>query len=118
MSTKDVADGLMAMWNGGQWKESGEKYWADDAVSCEPMEGPMARLQGREALRGKAEWWDANHDIHSFKADGLAINGDQFLVHFAMDVTNKADGKRMQLSEHGLYTVKDGKITEERFFMA
>lgn len=31
-----------------------------------------------------------------------------------MDVTPK-DGERMQMDEIGLYTVRDGKIVEERF---
>jgi ketosteroid isomerase-like protein len=33
-----------------------------------------------------------------------------------MDFTNKETGQRMQMDEHALYTVKDGKIVEERFF--
>ena len=32
-----------------------------------------------------------------------------------MDVTPK-DGQRMAMDEHGLYTVQNGKIVEERFF--
>jgi ketosteroid isomerase-like protein len=31
-------------------------------------------------------------------------------------VTERATGKRTPMQEVGLYTVKDGKITEERFF--
>jgi ketosteroid isomerase-like protein len=44
------------------------------------------------------------------------VNGDQFAVGFKIDVTPKADGKRMQMEEVGLYTVRGGKIAEERFF--
>jgi ketosteroid isomerase-like protein len=33
-----------------------------------------------------------------------------------MDVTPKATGERTTLDEVGLYTIKDGKIVEERFF--
>jgi hypothetical protein len=33
-------------------------------------------------------------------------------------VTSKATGTRTQGAEIGLYTVKDGKIVEERFFYA
>ena len=32
-----------------------------------------------------------------------------------MDVTVKESGQRMQMDEIGLYTVRDGKIAEERF---
>ena len=44
------------------------------------------------------------------------MNGDQFIVRFKMDLTFKPSGERMQNDEDGLYTVKDGKIVEERFF--
>jgi len=43
------------------------------------------------------------------------VNGDQFMVRFSMDVTPKG-GARMSMDEMGLYTVKDGKVIEERFF--
>jgi ketosteroid isomerase-like protein len=44
------------------------------------------------------------------------VNGNQFVVHFGMDVTTKETGQRVQMNEIGLYTVRDGKIAEERFF--
>jgi len=50
------------------------------------------------------------------KVEGPYVHGDQFVVRFKMEVTPKG-GKRMNLDEVGLYTVKNGKIVEERFFM-
>lgn len=116
MSTKDVAEDLMAMWKAGEFMESGEKYWADDVVSCEAAEGPMARLEGKDAARGKGEWWDKAHEVHGVELEGPYYNGDQFTVRFKMDVTNRESGQRMTMDEHALYTIKDGKIVEERFF--
>ncbi len=40
---------------------------------------------------------------------------DTFAVQFDVDVTDKASKKRMQMSEVGIYTVKDGKISREEF---
>jgi ketosteroid isomerase-like protein len=37
-------------------------------------------------------------------------------VNFKYDVTGKKDGKRMDLGEVGLYTVRDDKIVKEEFF--
>jgi ketosteroid isomerase-like protein len=37
------------------------------------------------------------------------------VVRFTMDVTPKATGQRMSMDEVGIYTVKNGKIIEERF---
>ena len=44
------------------------------------------------------------------------MHGDQFAVRFTMDVTEKASGQRTRMDEIGLYTLKNGKIVEERFF--
>jgi len=116
MSTKDVAADLVKMWKAGEFMESGEKYWADDVVSIEPMDGPMARIQGKKDVRGKGEWWDNAHEVHSAEVEGPYVNGDQFIVRFKMDVTVKESGQRMAMDETALYTIKDGKIIEERFF--
>lgn len=91
-------------------------YWSDSIVSLEPREDEGARADGREALLAKHAWWDANAQMHSISLDGPYVHGDQFAVRFTMDVT--FDGQRSQSSEIGLYTLKDGKIVEERFFAA
>lgn len=44
------------------------------------------------------------------------MNGDRFAMVFDLDVTAKADGRRTRMREVGLYTVRDGKIAEERCF--
>lgn len=117
MDVKQVAADLVAMWNRGEWLESGDKYWADDVRSVEPMDGPMADIRGRDQVHGKGEWWAANHETHSAEVSGGPwFNGDQFVVRFTMDVTQKESGQRMQLDETALYTIKDGRIAEERFF--
>ena len=41
---------------------------------------------------------------------------DRFALRFLIDVTPKESGKRMQMDEVGLYTVRGDKIVEERFF--
>jgi ketosteroid isomerase-like protein len=115
MSTHDIAHDLVALCKEGKFEESGEKYWADDVVSIEPM-GDNPVMRGKDAVRAKGEWWVNNHETHSVEVEGPYLNGDQFTVRFKMDVTVKANGQRMALDEHALYTIKDGRIAEERFF--
>ena len=91
-----------------------QAYWSDDIVSLEPNEGEMARVEGRDALLAKHAWWNENAEMHSVSVDGPYVFGDQFAVRFTMDVTLFAE--RTQSSEIGVYTVKNGKIVEERFF--
>jgi hypothetical protein len=116
MTTKDIAEAFAALCREGKFQEAGERFWADDVVSIEAMEGPMARLAGRPAVQGKSDWWYANHEIHGFETHGPWLNGAQFALRFIVDVTPKATGQRMRQEEIGLYTVKDGKVVEERFF--
>lgn len=91
-------------------------YNADDIVSYEAMEGPMAVCTGKEAVKAKSEWWNANHEVHGGSVDGPYLNGNQFAVRFKMDITPKATGQRTTMDEVGVYTVKDGKVVEERFY--
>jgi hypothetical protein len=116
MTTRDTADAFTALLKAGQHEEAAARYNADDIVSIEAMEGPMARLEGKAAVKGKSDWWFANHEWHGGDVQGPFVNGAQFAVIFDMDVTAKQTGQRMQMREIGLYTVKDGKIVEERFF--
>ncbi|EAQ29623.1 hypothetical protein NAP1_02585 [Erythrobacter sp. NAP1] len=94
--------------------EGYQAYWSDDIVSLEPTDDPMARVEGREALIQKHQWWEDNAEMHSSSMQGPYVFGDQFAVRYTMDVT--MDGERSQMAEVGVYTVKDGKIVEERFF--
>ena len=116
MTTREIAEAFAALCKADQHEEAGDRFWAEEVVSREAMEGPMAELRGREAVKGKSEWWYANHEIHSATTEGPFVHGDQFALRFEMDVTVKETGQRIQMAEIGLYTVKDGKVVEERFF--
>ena len=99
-----------------------DTLYARDIVSIEPqdMGGPIKqRSEGFDAVKKKSEWWESNHEVHSGKAEGPWPHGDRFIVHFQYEVTPKNGpmaGKRMKLDETGLYTVKNGKVTQEEFF--
>lgn len=116
MNTKETAEAFTALLKAGDHDAAAAQFNADDIVSYEAMEGPMAVCKGRDAVKAKADWWYANHEVHSATSEGPFVNGDQFAVRFAIDVTSKESGQRMQMTEIGLYTVKNGKITEERFY--
>jgi ketosteroid isomerase-like protein len=78
-----------------------------------------ARTDGIAGVKGKSEWWVANHEVHKAEVQGPFPHGDRFIVRFTYDVTAKAGpmaGKRFTMDEAALYTVKDGKIVHEEFF--
>ena len=115
MNTQEIAHDLVALCKQGKFDEAGEKYWADDVLSVEAM-GDEKESKGKDAARGKGEWWSANHEVHSSEVMGPFINGDDFAVRFVMDLTLKETGARRQMDEVAFYRLKDGKIAEERFF--
>lgn len=116
MGIADLAKDFTELLKHNDHDGAAAKYNADDIVSYEAMEGPMAVVNGKEAVKQKGEWWQANHEVHGGTVEGPYVNGDQFAVRFSMDITAKATGERVTMDEVGLYTVKDGKITEERFY--
>lgn len=115
-TTREVADEFARLCKANQFEEAGRRFWSDDIVSREAMEGDMAMLRGRAAVEGKSAWWYANHEVHGGTTEGPYVNGDQFILHFTMDITPKSTGQRMQMDEMGVYTVRDGKVVEERFY--
>lgn len=114
MDIRAIAADMVAMTKAGDFY-IGEKYWADDVVSIEAMNGPMARLEGKDAVMGKSAWWYGAHEVHGTTTDGPYVNGDTIAIRWTMDITNKESGQRMQMDEVAFYTMRDGKIAEERF---
>lgn len=118
---KAVADAVVAANSGGDFHQLLDAYYADEIVSVEAFEMPGGgrEVQGREALAGKWAWWEGAHEIHETRAEGPFFHGpDRFGVIFAMDVTNRESGERIQMRELAIYTVRDGKVVREEFFNA
>ena len=115
MTTIDLAKDFVAMLKKHDDVGAAAKYNADSIASYEAMDGPMAVCKGKAEVKKKSEWFFANHEVHSSSAEGPFVNGDQFVVRFKYDMTPKATGQRAQTDEVGIYTVKNGKIVEERF---
>lgn len=116
MTIAEIAKDFTELLKQGDNEAAAEKYNADDIVSLEAMAGPMAIANGKEALKQKGQWWQENNEVHGGSVEGPYVNGDQFAVRFKFDITPKAAGERVTRDEVGLYTVKNGKITEERFY--
>jgi hypothetical protein len=118
MTNADAIKTFTDMLKAGKHEEAAERFNAPDIVSIEAMEGPMARIEGAAGVKAKSEWWYANHEVHSVSSEGPFTNGDQFAVLFDMDLTVKQTGERKKGREIGLYTMKGGKVVEEKFYYA
>jgi ketosteroid isomerase-like protein len=120
MTTKEVADKLVAFCSKGQFHEAIDALYSPDIVSMEAAAPPggSREAKGLAAVKGKGEWWVANHDVHGVTVDGPLVAGAHFSVAFRMDVTFKPQSKRFTMEEIGVYKVVDGKIVYEEFFYA
>lgn len=120
-STLEVGKKLVELCRKNRNVEAVDSLYSPDIHSVEAMSMPNMpkEMKGIKDVRKKNVDWIANHDIHSNEIMGPFPNGDRFIVHAKYDVTAKSGpmaGKRMQIEEGCLYTVKDGKIVKEEFF--
>lgn len=118
MNTMDIANKLVELCRQGKNTEALDTLYVDDVVSVEAGVPPgMEReAKGLDAVRGKGQWWEENHEVHSSSVTGPWPHDDRFVVGFQIDVTHKPSGQRMQMDEVGLYQVRGGKIVREEFF--
>jgi len=117
MNTQEVANKVVELTRKQAWKEAIDTLYSKDIVSVEArsMESGSPESRGIDAVRAKTDWWVNNMQVHSAKVSGPFVAHDRFVVQYDIDVTDKSSKKRMQLSEVGVYTVKDGKIVREEF---
>jgi hypothetical protein len=117
MNTEEVAKKVVELVCKQAWHEALDTVYDKDIVSVEArtMDGSSPETRGIAGVREKVDWWVDNMQVHSFQAKGPFVAHDRFVVQYDADVTDKNSKKRMQLSEVGVYTVKDGKVIREEF---
>jgi ketosteroid isomerase-like protein len=118
MTIQEVADQLVGFCKEGKFREAIEALYSPDIVSMEAgaPSGGSRVTRGIEAVRGKNDWWNANHEPHSTVVEGPIVAGSHFAVTMKMDLTSKPDGRRFTMEEVAVYEVADGKIVYEEFF--
>lgn len=118
----EIGKKLVALCREHKEMEAMETLYSPAIISVEAGTGSptMPRvMEGIEAVKGKGQWWVANHEIHEAKVDGPWPNDDKFIVRFTYVITPKMGpmmGKRITMDEAALYTVSGGKIVREEFF--
>jgi hypothetical protein len=112
MTTEEVAKKVVELVRKQAWYDALDTLYDQDVVSVEAT-APESR--GKEAVRGKIDWWVNAMEVHSFKASEPFVAHDRFVVQYDADVTEKESKQRRQIFEVGVYTVKNGKIVREEF---
>jgi hypothetical protein len=116
-STKEIAEKVVELVRKQAWYEALDTLYDKEIVSVEAYSGASGspETRGTDGVRGKIDWWVKAMEIHSFTANGPFVAHDKFVVQYDADITEKSSGERRQISEVGVYTVKDGKIVREEF---
>lgn len=122
-ATKQVAEKLCELCSRGEHAKAMQDLYADDARHVEVMAMPGSPwprvMEGKAALQKYSEEWSKMTTVHRSSIGKPIVNGNQFLVEMKMDATQNAGpmaGVRMDMSEQCLYTVKNRKIAEAKFF--
>jgi ketosteroid isomerase-like protein len=122
-ATAKVANRLAEMCSTGKNLDALKELYADNARHVEVMDAPWCPriIEGKPALLAKSEEFHKNTTVHGASCGKPIVNGDQFVCEMSLDCTSNAGpmaGQRMNMKETALYTVKNGKITEGKFFYA
>ena len=115
----DVARDFTDMLRQGQFVAARERFWADDVRSIEPHDLPdgiAAEVSGIEAARAKTARWLGSRHIHDLSIDGPFVTGNQFALFLDMMIAGQPSGADQPFTEIAIFTVRDGRIIEERFF--
>jgi hypothetical protein len=119
MSTQEIASRLAELCSKGDYETAQNELFAQDCISIEPHGTPEfeKETKGLAAIKAKGKKWESMvEESYGGKVSQPLIAGNSFAVTMSMDM--KMKGKdRMSMTELCLYTVKDGKIVSEQFFM-
>lgn len=119
MTTQQIAERLSTYCKAGDWSKAHKELYAQDAVSIEPYATPAfeKEVKGMDAIIKKGKDFDAMVEaMHGVSTSQPLVTGSSIAFVLDMDVTMKGR-TRERMSELCVYTVKDGKIVAEQFFM-
>jgi hypothetical protein len=110
-----IANGLVAKVRIGDYAGALSAYYHPEIVSIEPA-GELREVRGIDACRQKSEWWNDTYVVNGAAVEGPFVAGNQFVVRYTYDVTNRSDGQRSTFDELALYLVDGDRIVREQFF--
>ncbi len=119
MTTKQIAERLVALCREAKYEQAQRELYAENAVSLEPYATPdfEQETRGLAAILEKGRKFSAMVEtMHGTWVSEPLVAGSSFACTMRLDATMKDKG-RMDVTELCVYTVKDGKIDSERFVL-
>ncbi len=117
MTTKDIAERLVALCRQGQFEAAYRELFAPEAINIEPYATAAfaKETRGLDAILEKGRQFTALiEQVHSVSVSDAVVAGDWFACAMQLELTLKGHG-RMSLNELCIYEVRDGKIVSEQF---
>lgn len=119
METKEIAQKLTVYCRNGEFEKAQDELYDEDVTSIEPeaMGGYDKETSGKKKVREKiSKWLSSVEELHSNKVSEPLFAGNSFAVVMEMDITMKGK-ERSTMAELCVYTIKDGRIVAEQFFI-
>ncbi|MEO0512011.1 MAG: SnoaL-like domain-containing protein [Planctomycetota bacterium] len=114
---KPIADAIIAHATSGA--TSDEPLWAEHYdPGFASVEADGMTHTGLDEIREKHKQWYEQHTVHAFGFKSVHFGQTGFGIVWTMDVEAK-DGSwpRMEMDELAIYTVANGKVVREEFWM-
>ena len=120
-ATEKVGKRLAELIEGQKNLDAIRELYAENARHIEVMGGPGCDriCEGKAIIADKAEQFHKSITVHGRTVGKPVVNGDQFILPMSLDSTfndGPMAGQRWNMQETALYTVKNGKISEAKFF--
>lgn len=119
MTTQEIANRLVELCRQGDFETAQRELFAEDAVSIEPYASPAfeKETKGLKAIFEKGKkFGEMVEQMYGNTVSEPLVAGDAIALKGSMDVKMKGRD-RESMSELCVYTVRDGKIVSEQFFM-
>ena len=113
MTTREIADRLVALCRGGKYRDAITELYSTDATQ---QENGQTIPGGRDALVAACKGWEESRIVHGTEILAVHVAPDSFVVEMQHDVTPHATKQRNQWSEAAAYRVRGGKIVDARFY--
>ncbi len=100
-------------------KSAQEQLYSKDAISIEPYATPGYEKEshGLDAIIAKRKKFESETEpLEGMTVSEPVVSGNSFALRLEMEVAMKGE-KAKPMSEIAVYTVKDGKIVSEQFFV-
>jgi len=98
MTTEEVAKKVVELVRKQAWYEALDTLYDQDIVS---VEATTPESRGKEAVRGKIDWWVNAMEVHSFKAGEPFVAHDRFVVQYDVDVREKSQNNVAKFQKSG-----------------